>query len=278
MLVKKIFIIAALFISFFPLAHSQELSLSEAINQAGLQRMLSQRMAKNYILISQKLNVKTSAMELDESAATFEENLFNLSGSATTSESKNAFKKLKKSWYRFRSIVLAEVNDSNTVNVVEYSTELLKSAHAFVLTLEQTSSKNADKLINISGRQRMLSQRLAMLYFASHSGYNESQFKQEMQNTAGQFTDALSILQKAKENTDSINDALAEVLNQWDFYKTKFNVSSNAPFSPKTIKVITESMLKDMNSITKQYEIVSINEIIGIIKSEKKESFLDLFN
>ena len=239
-------------------AITKQLSLSEAINQAGLQRMLSQRMAKNYILLSQGIDAEAAADELDESSALFEENLFKLNTSINHIESKEALKKLKQDWYGFRQFVLSEADKAQTALVVDRSTLLLKSAHALVLSLEKTSRANSDHLINISGRQRMLSQRLAMLYYASHSGVQEKVFQQEMHKTSRQFGQALNKLMLAKENNAQIDEALTDVNNQWSFYKTKFNGSNKGRFSPKTIKVVSESLLKEMNNITKLYEVESI--------------------
>nr|QXF14433.1 hypothetical protein KPDKLGBK_00003 [uncultured bacterium] len=261
MMVKKLILLLFVLTSFLSpsvVVATQELNIAETINQAGLQRMLSQRMAKNYILISQGINQDKAAAELDESAAIFEENLFNLAGSINTTKSKKALKTLKKNWYGFRSLVLSDINKVHTVNIVKQSSELLESAHSLVLTLEQSSKSRSDKLINVSGRQRMLSQRLALLYFASNSGYNTKEFKREMKKTANEFTSALSTLKNSKENSKSIKEQLEDVGDQWGFYKTKFNGTTNTPFSPRTITVITESILKEMNAITKEYELESI--------------------
>ena len=239
-------------------AHAEKFNTSQTINQAGLQRMLSQRMAKNYILLSQEIDTQAAADELDESSALFEENLFKLTSSISNDESKLALKSLKQNWYAFRQFVLSDANKEQTVEVVDRSTNLLKSAHALVMTLEKNSRTHSDHLINVSGRQRMLTQRLAMLYYASNSGVQEKLFQQEMHKTSRQFSQALTKLIKAKENNATINESLQEVNNQWSFYKTKFDGSNKGRFSPKTIKVVSESLLKDMNRITKLYEVESV--------------------
>ena len=254
-------IIFALLLSIvFPPVNAKQLNTSQAINQAGLQRMLSQRMAKNYILLSQNIDANAAADELDESAALFEENLFNLTSSIKDKKSKTALQRLKREWYGFRVFALENAKTENTERVVKKSTSLLKTAHALVLSIEFTSRSHSDHLVNLSGRQRMLSQRLAMLYYASNSGYTEKLFQQEMHKTARQFDQALTKLIKSRENTPEIKESLQDIANQWSFYKTRFDGSDKGRFSPKTIKVVSESLLKAMNDITKLYEIVSTSE------------------
>ena len=59
-------------------AWSQIDDINAAINKAGRQRMLSQRMAKAYFQIGQKIDVDRSKKVLDSSVAAFDRQLIEL--------------------------------------------------------------------------------------------------------------------------------------------------------------------------------------------------------
>jgi len=234
--------------------NARVLTTAESVNQSGLQRMLSQRITKNYLSVAHQINMLDAAKELDESIALFEENLLNLNDTISDDASKKAMKVLKTSWYAFRKLVLTKPNKENTLKILDENTALLKNAHSLVVALENHANIASAKLINISGRQRMLSQRIALYYLASYAGYRSDVNHMNLVVAAKEFGDGLDILMLAKSNTPKINTALEEVNDQWGFYKSRFDKVGEERYVPRVIRVITEGILNDMNKITKLYE------------------------
>ena len=71
--------------------------------------------------------------------------------------------------------------------------------------------------MNLSGMQRMLSQRIAKLYLALSWHLPIEQLPQSFAHTVGEFEQALLTLQKAPQNTSEINSGLQKVDAQWRF-------------------------------------------------------------
>ncbi|MBU2971808.1 type IV pili methyl-accepting chemotaxis transducer N-terminal domain-containing protein [Pseudoalteromonas sp. C2R02] len=235
-------------------ANASKLTLEQAIDKAGLQRMLSQRIAKNYILIASRINQDKATIELDESAAQFEMNLHQLKAITNNEQSKIALKRLNIEWTHFREYALTEPKRENTPQIVNRSTNLLNLANDLVTALELSSAKKSAVLINISGRQRMLSQRLAMFYLAGFSGFNEESYHQQMRDTANEFSDALRYLIDIQENPAEIITALSDVNDQWTFYQSRFTVKRKGRYVPRVIQVITETMMQNMDDVTQLYK------------------------
>ena len=87
-------------------ALAQISDLNSAINKAGRQRMLSQRMAKAYFQIGQQIEVDRSKKVLDSSMAVFDRQLVELKNYAPTPEIKETYGKLEKSWLAYKDVLI----------------------------------------------------------------------------------------------------------------------------------------------------------------------------
>lgn len=246
--------LSALLLLTCQLSAARVLTIAESINKAGQQRMLSQRISKNYLAVANRIFTSDSKAELNGSIEMFERNLTNLGESVVDENSKNALTKLQDKWQVFHQIITTQPNKENTNKILEENTKLLTVAHSLVVSLENYANKSGAKLVNISGRQRMLSQRITLYYFASYAGYRGDSHHQHLNTAVEEFDKALSILLKSEENTKEIADSLKDVHRQWEFYKPKFEKVGTDRYVPRIIRIITENILKDMDKITNLYE------------------------
>jgi len=131
-----------------------------------------------------------------------------------------------------------------------------------------------EQAIDKAGLQRILSQRLAMFYLAGFSGFNEQSYHQQMRETAKEFSDALSYLMDIPENPTEITTVLNDVNDQWTFYQSRFMRKKKARYVPRVIQVITETMMKNMNEVTRLYKKEDfVNTVFSESMKEKLKEY-----
>lgn len=228
-------------------------SYAEAINQAGRQRMLSQRITRLYCQIGLEVDSKKAGVLLDEAVTLFARQLNNLRDFSSASDYQHAIESIDSVWQAYSSLALSAPDKANIEQLVELDEKLLSDSDRVVQLLEKQSGTPVARLVNISGRQRMLSQRLARLYLLKLWGIDDYYVKSETEYVIYEFSSALELLTFNPQNTALINQELGKAKIQWTWFVSTLDLVENESF-PLIVIDSSERLLAIMEKITGMYQ------------------------
>lgn len=231
-------------------------SMGDAINKAGRQRMLTQRMVKAYCLIGIDVDPFKADDQRRKAIALFDTQLAELQAYAATEEERRALDHVVQLWGPFKAVVSGPVIRERAVTLHEGNDELLRAAHKVVLLLQERSGTSYGRLVNIAGRQRMLGQRLAKLYMLRVWGIGGVEVLDETERAKNEFKGAMQELIDAPENTPQLNEALEQARKQWTLYKHGLE-RADGDYIPLIVTMTGEQLLTSMNNITALYTALS---------------------
>ncbi|PIV87906.1 MAG: hypothetical protein COW48_08970 [Hydrogenophilales bacterium CG17_big_fil_post_rev_8_21_14_2_50_63_12] len=235
--------------------------IGDAINKAGRQRMLSQRMAKAYCQIGLGILPERSQKILAQSQQRFSEQLVELKTYAPTQDIKESYTELANLWRQYQNLLSGKPSLDNARLIATLNEDVLRTAHLATTQLELHAASNVGRLINIAGRQRMLSQRMAKFYMLRQWGIKSAALDQEARLARREFLSALDALGKAPENDRPIKNELDLARMQWLFFDEALkrqDVGGKDMMTYATnVATTSERLLEVMDRITGHYTRIS---------------------
>jgi hypothetical protein len=243
-------------------ARAQVSDLSDAINKAGRQRMLSQRMGKAWLALLQNVEKNSAQLVLDKSMALFDRQLTELKGFAPTPDVQATYSKLETAWIDYKGALVGKApSRGGATALLQLDAKVLALAHQGTVQFEAALARPVGKLVNVAGRQRMLTQRMAKFYLAATLPVDASAATVEIGKARSEFIAAMELLRNAPEATLRIKNELLLADAQWIFFDLALQQLQEGAQRPKPMSdifVSSENLLAVMDRVTGMYSAIKV--------------------
>jgi hypothetical protein len=190
---------------------------AEAINLAGQQRMLSQRIVKSWCQIGLNVQPALSKRQLDESLRRFEENLKALDGAAAGSEARGALAGLRAAWAPLRggAGVIRQSDAAQLDARAEDDADGGGAAHPSCRTRRPCRSAAGS-----TGRAPACSRSAWSGPMLQQWQVSSATLRDETERVQNEFAGALASMQKRADNSQDLRTELDNLALQWEWLQT----------------------------------------------------------
>ena len=200
-----------------------QMGLSGAINYAGWFRALSQRMAKAYcqqylqVLPGAAVDVMGLARKMVQSGSN--ELARGMQSGQWPADVGRQLADVQKHFALLNQLTAAPATQTALVVAAsEQADRTLLVAQTVTESIEKMAQAPSARLVNLAGRQRMLSQRLAKNYFLNAAKVESKVVQAQLVADAADFRQALQTLKAAPVSTPAIRSELELADSQWLFF------------------------------------------------------------
>jgi len=223
------------------------------VNLAGEERMLSQRVVKAYAQIGLGVMPDLAVTQMRESIARFDANLERLRAVAGGDGVAAALDRLAADWGELRAAAVSVSTRDSALRLSMRSLAVLDAAERLTEAVENAFPGSANRLVNLAGRQRMLSQRVAKAYMLHSWGAESGQIRDEMEAATRKFSDLLAALLAEPGNTPEIRAELDEMALQWEWLQTALSAEGAVSYR-LVVAEAADSILESSDRITQLYQ------------------------
>jgi len=226
-------------------------NVSDAIEKAREQSVLTQKILANYIMVGMHNSFQNTEETFEKSIATFEENMEALDAFATSKKAFINSEKVMELWEPIKKNLLKEKRKSEAVKLFGQMDTLLALTRETTKIYTRQTGSMLGKIIDASSDIGINAQRMATLYLLKAWGEGENMVKEKMQEAIGAFQKSVKILKAAQINTPEIRTVLGRVEKAFMYFTVMDALDSSAV--PTLIYKKSNTILKDANKLSTLY-------------------------
>ncbi len=265
-------------------AMDDESKVAHEINLAGKQRMLTQKMSKEIILIALNVEPKRNRERLKKTSTLFDKTIngflngdTTLSLSATTQKPIIAqIEKIRRHWKKFNTHVKSiiekkSIDTASILYVINNNIPLLKESHKLVLLYKQNTTrtlapieKDLRNIIDLAGKQRMLTQKMTKEKILIIGGLKVKENKKLLLSSVNLFDRTLKGLIRGDKDlglpgvtNSDLKRQLLSVKSIWNKLKPLYKKDDISNQELATIIDKNIPLLKEMNKAVNMFEKTS---------------------
>lgn len=229
----------------------QAAQLAEAVNLAGQQRMLSQRLVKLMAQRAAGIEARRAKQLQDESAARVDANLARLPALLGAAHGP-ALGGLQQAWQELRGLLVGKPTAAVLLRAEAAAQILLQRSEQLTETVAAAGAQQPLRLVNLCGRQRMLSQRLAKQALLADllSGPQDPTL---LGAGLSEFEAGLLELEAAPLSNPEIRALLAAVREEWLRLLRSLR-EAHGPEAAAGLARSSELLLSQLDALTAQYQ------------------------
>ncbi len=270
-------VVAVTLILAFPLQATTSQESAVVINLAGKQRMLTQKMSKEILLIAKGIEAEANKADLKKTAALFDKTLNGLiQGDPSLGLPKTEdpailaqLEKVKGLWQGFKKDVDAVLGGNTGGEVLKdvamrnlpLLREMNKAVQMYAKAAGSKLSPEMATTINLAGKQRMLTQKMTKELLLVANGIDPDANKAALKKTVALFDRTLKGLLEGDPDLGlpgtrdpAIRKQLGVVQGLWAEYKPVLDAVDISDAGLTKAARLNLPLLKEMNKAVKMYE------------------------